>query len=387
MASLYNPLPSTSIPDPVVLQTVKDFTASSEEGATRAAFATGNSCPQKAVDWAMQHNEDANFNDPIEIADFEIAEGAPPLFSFGVIADIQYADLDDGKSFGGSTRYFRRALEITQHAVDAWDQTDIRFIAQLGDLIDGRNKDAGLSDSSLNAVQSTIGKCQCKTVYSMVGNHELYNHSYSQLVAHQLVPEAKGYYSAEIAQGWRLIVLNGFDISTIAWGPMHPSTKAAWKYLDAHNTNDCRVTDGSVDWTKGLTGLERRWVPFNGAVGPEQLQWLDSELQAATELSQRVLVSCHVPIQPGSCTSSCLLWNFEEVLAILHQHGNVAAYLAGHDHNGGYARDETGVHHITFKSPLEAPPPSTCFATVDVHPSCLLIHGAGTQNSFTLPLN
>ena len=112
-------------------------------------------------------SEDANFNDPIEIADFEIAEGAPPLFSFGVIADIQYADLDDGKSFGGSTRYFRRALEITQHAVDAWDQTDIRFIAQLGDLIDGRNKDAGLSDSSLNAVskQHSISQHQSCWVF------------------------------------------------------------------------------------------------------------------------------------------------------------------------------------------------------------------------------
>ena len=190
----------------------------------------------------------------------------------------------------------------------------------------------------------------------------------------------------EIADGWRLIVLNGFDISTIGWGAMHPSTKEAWKLLDAHNPNNCRIADGSVDWTHGLVGLNRRWVPFNGAVGSEQLQWLDSELQAATARSERVIISSHVPIQPGSCTPQCLLWNFDQVLVTVHKYTNVAAYLSGHDHDGGYARDEAGVHHVTFKSPLEAPPPNECFATIRVYPNCLLVYGAGTQNSFTLPL-
>jgi manganese-dependent ADP-ribose/CDP-alcohol diphosphatase len=33
-----------------------------------------------------------------------------PLFSFGVISDVQYADIDDGQTFHGVKRYYRHAL-------------------------------------------------------------------------------------------------------------------------------------------------------------------------------------------------------------------------------------------------------------------------------------
>ena len=35
----------------------------------------------------------------------------------------------------------------------------------------------------------------------------------------------------------------------------------------------------------------------------------------------------------------------------------MVAYIAGHDHRGGYARDgPNGAHHVTMPSPLEAEP-------------------------------
>jgi len=34
-----------------------------------------------------------------------------PLFSFGVITDIQYGDLNDGRSFHGNSRFYRDALD------------------------------------------------------------------------------------------------------------------------------------------------------------------------------------------------------------------------------------------------------------------------------------
>ena len=33
------------------------------------------------------------------------------LFRAGIISDIQYADIPDGKSFGGIPRYYRSALQ------------------------------------------------------------------------------------------------------------------------------------------------------------------------------------------------------------------------------------------------------------------------------------
>ena len=40
----------------------------------------------------------------------------PPLFSFAVLSDVQYADIPDGASFGGTPRYYRHALEALRCA-------------------------------------------------------------------------------------------------------------------------------------------------------------------------------------------------------------------------------------------------------------------------------
>jgi hypothetical protein len=32
---------------------------------------------------------------------------------------------------------------------------------------------------------------------------------------------------------------------------------------------------------------------------------------------------------------------------------SVVAYFAGHDHEGGYCMDDTGIHHIVPPAPLE----------------------------------
>ena len=65
-----------------------------------------------------------------------------PLFSFGVIADIQYADIEDAMNFSKTEhRGYRNALQEAKRAVEYWKQLSPPpvFIAQLGDLIDGQN--------------------------------------------------------------------------------------------------------------------------------------------------------------------------------------------------------------------------------------------------------
>ena len=67
------------------------------------------------------------------------------MFSFGVIADIQFADADDGQDFKKTVvRRYRNTLTVLHKAVDMWlAQAEdlgypIQLIAQLGDIIDGR---------------------------------------------------------------------------------------------------------------------------------------------------------------------------------------------------------------------------------------------------------
>ncbi|KAL3825154.1 hypothetical protein ACJIZ3_021183 [Penstemon smallii] len=37
---------------------------------------------------------------------------------------------------------------------------------------------------------------------------------------------------------------------------------------------------------------------FNGAVGKEQLEWLDRVLSNETKLNQKVILCCHLPLNP-----------------------------------------------------------------------------------------
>ena len=46
-----------------------------------------------------------------------------PAFRFGVIADVQYADIENGSSWDGlSTRYYRGGLGALRTAVRAWSE-------------------------------------------------------------------------------------------------------------------------------------------------------------------------------------------------------------------------------------------------------------------------
>lgn len=59
----------------------------------------------------------------------------------------------------------------------------------------------------------------------------------------------------------------------------------------------------------------------------------------------------------------------QEVLDAMHTDGggHVLAYIAGHAHQGGYNTDAAGIHHRTLEAPLEIPPGSFAFGTVDVY--------------------
>ncbi len=94
-----------------------------------------------------------------------------------------------------------------------------------------------------------------------------------------------------------------------------------------------------------------------------------------------MIVLCHIPIAPGSAGDNCLVWNYEDCLRLLQRfHHVVVAVLSGHDHDGGYTRDETGIHFKTFESPLQAED-QNAFAIVEVHPNQIAVKGYGTVGS------
>lgn len=61
----------------------------------------------------------------------------PPLFRFGVVSDVQHADIPDGKSFGGVPRYYRNALVSLGRAVEGFKAANVSFALHLGDVRSG----------------------------------------------------------------------------------------------------------------------------------------------------------------------------------------------------------------------------------------------------------
>ena len=171
----------------------------------------------------------------------------------------------------------------------------------------------------------------------------------------------------------RVVILDSYDISTIE-GSQPDNTNAAINFLGQHNPND--ITRFGEDWSAGLTGLEKRFMPYNGMIGEEQMNWLKSTLAEAAVKKESVIILTHVPFCPGGCNPNNLLWNYQEVLNTMNESGNVIAVFAGHDHEGGYKLEE-GVHHITFPSPLLCKGEDAVFATIELYQDHLMFKGEG----------
>eukprot|EP01063_Lacrimia_lanifica_P033419 TRINITY_DN5931_c0_g1_i2.p1 TRINITY_DN5931_c0_g1~~TRINITY_DN5931_c0_g1_i2.p1 ORF type:complete len:339 (+),score=111.66 TRINITY_DN5931_c0_g1_i2:57-1073(+) len=319
---------------------------------------------------------------------------AAPLCRFGVIADVQYADIDDRTSFCG--RYHRRyrgALDALRRAVAAWAAEGCSFVMDLGDIIDQTNEAEGTVAQAVAAVVNEFEKLQAPH-YHLVGNHELYcftrdemKAAIPRIAAPGDAPSSGAFYHAfSPAPGWRVLVVDGYDRHVIAEREPPADLEASYQLLERHNSNDVRAPRGTVNWSAGLTGTDLRWMPFNGAVGDAQLAWLAGEVADLTARGERGVVCCHLPVHPDACDPACLAWNYEAVLSVVHG-GNVAAWFSGHDHGGGYHCDDAGLHHMTLPSPLhttDAAP--TAHGVVELHADAIRVVGSGVVPSRTFAL-
>ena len=335
------------------------------------------------------------------------------LFSFGLITDIQYADICDRQnSSNAKWRRYRNSLFCLQEAVTYWkaEKSSPAFIVQLGDIIDGFNasvvdandNERNFSKEALDAVMKEFSKLPREMpVFHNLGNHELYNFSRKELTKSVLYPFnscasaaylslhrshpviSKGetkpfYFSFSPHPKFCFVYLDSYDISILGEEESSPRYKRGIKMIRRHNKNEDLA---SLD---GLNGLERRFVEFNGAIGTAQLSWLNNVLHHAQENGQKVVIFCHVPIHPGNRKPLDLLWNYEDVLKVLWQFRCVVACLHGHTHEADYYLDKNGIHHLAFDAVVEAPLQSNAFATLHVKNDSIAIEGFGVIKSQVL---
>ncbi|XP_027901807.1 manganese-dependent ADP-ribose/CDP-alcohol diphosphatase-like isoform X3 [Vigna unguiculata] len=250
------------------------------------------------------------------------------------------------------------------------------FVINFGDIVDGFCP----KDQSLDSVQNVVDefeKFKGGPVYHMIGNHCLYNLPRSKLLPLLKIQSLDGraYYDFSPVPEYRFVVLDAYDISAIGWPQDHPKTLEAMKILREKNPNEDKNSPDNLE------GPERRFVMFNGGLGKEQMEWLDGVLLDATKLKQKVIVCCHLPLDPGAASKATLLWNYDEVMNLIHRYNCVKACLAGHDHKGGYSIDSHGIHHRVFEAALECPPGTNAFGYIDVYDDRISLVGTDRMES------
>jgi manganese-dependent ADP-ribose/CDP-alcohol diphosphatase len=316
-----------------------------------------------------------------------------PLVSFGLITDIQYADVDDGTSYDGlKQRRYRNSLNLLKEAIKNWsidrERDNLRFLIQLGDIIDAKAHKNNHRDEALAKILGEFSQIPIK-LYHIWGNHELYNYYRKDLINTQLnsakeanlnALEDSNYYTIDVNETLRLICIDFYQFSILGYDTDHVIYQEAHKFLTSHNKNQ------DLNDPTSLRGHGKRFTAFNGALSDTQLKWLREELEKCKENKLKAIIVGHVPVHPkGASSPMCLAWNYREILELFGTfEKTIVAYFCGHDHDGGYFRDKHNIHHITFPAVLETPPNSNAYATVKVYKDHVSVVGVGIIDQYEI---
>ncbi len=283
-----------------------------------------------------------------------LAAGSAPFFArgadndgfeIGLVADAQYADIESS-----GVRFYRKSIARLGEAVDHFNGRNLDFCAHLGDLID---RDWKSFDEIMQPLASSRHR-----FHHLLGNHDF------EVLAEvkSKVPTRVGldqrYYYFD-HRGFRFAVLDTNDVSTYAHAPGTPEHRAAAAEL-------ARLQAAKVPQAK----------PWNGGVGKVQFEWLERVVRTAEEQQLKVIVLAHHPLLPAAAD---VLWNSDQLLALLSRHPVVVAWLNGHNHAGAFA-DHLGVPLVTMHGMVDTPD-TTAFATAKILADRLIITGHGREPS------
>lgn len=244
-------------------------------------------------------------------------------FSFGIMADVQYAD----KANSGP-RYYNSSVDRLETCVNELNLHDLIFTIQLGDIVDG-NSTLQKTKSDLDQVLAVYETLEMPA-FHVVGNHCL---SAGSTLLKKLQLDRSYYeFTFPKANGWRFVVLNSND-------------------------------DGI------------------GQVSLKQQNWLQKTLKKAQNRKEKVLIFSHHPLLKEAAPRDQMK-NAEDVLTIIQEFPCVIAFFAGHDHGGGYALHE-GIHHVTLRGIVEAPE-QNAFAIITITPDGIEKKGFGKEPDQTM---
>ncbi|KAL3149222.1 hypothetical protein ABBQ32_002045 [Trebouxia sp. C0010 RCD-2024] len=210
----------------------------------------------------------------------------------------------------------------------------LEFVLSLGDIIDGRDLQVETDEDFLQIWKILEPMASTTAFYHVLGNHCL------RIPRDRLIPALRmpaSYYSKQLPQKWRLIVLDTTEMSG---------------HSGFSQESDIGQEAAAFKAQHPLSPAEPQMADWNGGIGARQLAWLREQLASACQSQERIIVACHHQIGKGAARDTHLAWNWELLQQVLLESPWVRLVLSGHDHMGGYAQ-HGHVHFVTVEAMLE----------------------------------
>ena len=280
-----------------------------------------------------------------------------PIFSFGLLADVQYADDPTDPRTG---RHYRESPAKLRAAVDDFNRHDLAFVAHLGDFVD--------HDPANAAPLLKITADLSAPFHQVLGNHDFASTT-SPTGRSDPADLFKAYgmaspYYAFDQPGWRFLVLDTNEVGVIEYPPGSPQAAGGEALL-------ARIRQ------QGRSNAH----PWNGTIGADQRRWLADQLQDAAERGLRAAVLAHHAVHPDHHDN---LLDDHELRDWLAGFEALAAWFNGHQHAGGYGRYR-GIHYLTLHGVVQET--TNAYAVAQVYPDRIMIIGSGRQPSYELHLD
>ena len=277
------------------------------------------------------------------------AQMEEPVFRFGLMADIQYADAESGGS-----RFYRNSLKKAKEAVDSLNCRKVKFTINLGDVTDRNFED-------LDSILFYLGHLKHK-LFNTTGNHDYKGVKDNQLLYKKLGMPSEYYFFKK--KNWAFILLNTNEIA------YYSNIAGTEKEQELTNLSE------QIRLTGGIQGA--RW---NGGISSEQLEWLDRLLEKCRKSGKKVLIFTHHPLYPET---AFVALNYMEILNVISKYDCVKAIFCGHHHTGGFAYYKD-IPVVTVEGMIETED-KNAYGIVGIYKDKIVLEGKGRMTSRELKL-
>ncbi|WP_428912037.1 metallophosphoesterase [Niallia sp. Krafla_26] len=270
-----------------------------------------------------------------------------PKIEIGIVPDAQYCDCDVN-----GVRFYRNSLDKLMEAAKTFNQEDVDFTVQTGDLID---RDLPSFSTVLPFYNMIEGP-----KYHVLGNHDFPVTS-DKVV--DILDMPNQYYDIKY-KNWRFVFLDTNDLS------LYANPVGSEKYQQAQTMYNTLNNNNEIN--------AQTW---NGGVSDEQLTWLRGVLKKAAQTNEKVVVFSHMPVYPANEHN---VWNDDAVMAELEAAGNVVAYINGHNHAGNYGV-KNGIHYVNLKGMVDTADTNS-YSILRIYKDRLEIDGFGRETDRILTI-